>query len=170
MLRIRLLPPLGFALAALSCGPASQGLKSITVQDSGIPCPGGQIVWNLEISDQRARTSDSDHLRALLRESLAKSLPGCKWSNPTSRDAPTIVIEVHRFGADFDGAIWDAGAEWSVLVRDPSGRTLTEFQADARTSRPNYRGSDNEREALRAAFEEAVTRTVTGLRNVSSGG
>jgi hypothetical protein len=80
------------------------------------------------------------------------------------------VIEVHRFGADFDGAIWDAGAEWSVLVRDRSGRMLTEFQADARTSRPNYRGSDNEREALRAAFEEAITRTVTGLRNVSFGG
>jgi hypothetical protein len=169
MPRARLLP-LGFALAAVSCGPASQGLKPITVQDSGVPCPGGQIVWNLEISDQRARTSDSDHLQALLRESLAKSLPGCKWSSPASRDAPTIVIEVHRFGADFDGAIWDAGAEWSVLVRDPSGRSLTEFQVDARTSRPNYRGSDNEREALRAAFEEAVTRTVTGLRNLASGG
>jgi hypothetical protein len=167
--RIRLLP-LGIALAALSCGPASQGLKPIKVQDFGVPCPGGQIVWNLEISDQRARTSDSDHLQALLRDSLAKSLPGCQWSNPASRAAPTIVIEVHRFGADFDGAIWDAGAEWSVLVRDPSGRTLTEFQADARTSRPNYRGSDNEREALRAAFEEAITRTVTGLRNVSLGG
>jgi hypothetical protein len=167
--RIRLLT-LGTVLAALSCGPASQGLKPIMVQDSGVPCPGGQLVWNLAISDQRARTSDSDHLQALLRESLAKSLPGCQWPNPASSDAPTIVIEVHRFGADFDGAIWDAGAEWSVLVRDRSGRMLTEFQADARTSRPNYRGSDNEREALRAAFEEAITRTVTGLRNVSFGG
>jgi hypothetical protein len=145
-------------------------LKPIVAPDSGIPCPGGYVVWNLEISDQRARTADSDHLQALLRESLARSLSGCQWSNPARRDAPTIVIEVHRFGADFDGAIWDAGAEWAVLVRDPSGRTLTEFLADARTSRPNYRGSDNEREALRAAFEEAVTRTLTGLRNLSSGG
>ena len=69
-----------------------------------------------------------------------------------------------------DSGVWEAGAEWTVSARDPSGRTLTEFQADSRVSRPNYRGSNNEMEALRTAFEEAVTRTLTGLRNVSSGG
>ncbi len=160
---------LGLALAALSCGSATKGLKPIATPDSGVPCPGGSLVWNLEISDQRANRSDSGLLQTLLRESFARSLPGCQWSSPARRDAPTIAIEVHHFGAEFDGAIWDATAEWAVLVRDPSGRTRTEFQADARTSRPNYRGSDNEREALRAAFEEAVTRTLTGLRNVSPG-
>ena len=59
-------------------------------------------------------------------------------------------------------------ADWTVLVRDASGRTLAEFQADSRASRPNYRGSNNELESLRMVFEEAVTRTLTGLRNVSS--
>lgn len=166
----RALLPFVFALASLSCGAATQGLKPISAPDSEVPCPGGQLVWNLEISDQRAERKDSENLQALLRDSLSHSLPGCQWANPARQDAPTIRIEVHRFGADFDGAIWDAGAEWTVSARDPSGRTLTEFQADARTSRPNYRGSNNEREAIRAAFEEAVTRTLTGLRNVSSRG
>jgi hypothetical protein len=158
--------PLGLALAALSCN-SSQGLKPVTAPDSAVPCPGGQLVWNLEITDQRARRADSDRLLALLRESLTKSLPGCQWATPPRRDAPTIVIEVHRFAAVLDSGIWDAGAEWTVSARDPSGRTLTEFQADARVSRPNYRGSNNELESLRTAFEEAVTRTLTGLRNVS---
>ena len=162
--------PLLLALSVLSCGTATKGLKPITAPDSAVPCPGGHLVWNLEISDQRAERSDSERLQSLLRESLAHSLPGCQWSNPARREAPTIAIEVHRFRADFDGAIWDAAAEWTVSVRDSTGRTMTEFQADARVSRPNYRGSNNEKEALRAAFEEAVTRTLTGLRNVSSGG
>ena len=168
-MRTRALPLL-FAVSVLSCGSATKGLKPVTAPDSTVPCPGGQLFWNLEISDQRAERADSERLQSLLKESLAHSLPGCQWPNPARRDAPTIAIEIHRFRADFDGAIWDAGAEWTVSVRDPSGRTLTEFQADARTSRPNYRGSDNQKETLRAAFEEAVTRTLTGLRNVSSGG
>jgi hypothetical protein len=165
----RRLLPLGLALAALCCH-TTQGLKPVAAPDSAVPCPGGQLVWNLEITDQRARRPDSDRLLALLRESLSKSLPGCQWANPPRRDAPTIGIEVHRFSADMDSGVWEAGAEWTVSARDPSGRTLTEFQADSRVSRPNYRGSNNEMEALRTAFEEAVTRTLTGLRNVSSGG
>lgn len=165
----RKLLPLGFALAALCCN-TTKGLKPIAAPDSAVPCPGGQLVWNLEITDQRARRDDSDRLLALLRESLAKSLPGCQWANPSRRDAPTIAIEVHRFSADVDGGMWEAAAEWTVLVRDSSGRMLTEFQADSSVSRPNYRGSNNELESLRTAFEEAVTRTLTGLRNVSSRG
>jgi len=161
--------PLGLVLAALSC-TSTQGLKPIAAPDSAVPCPAGQLVWNLEITDQRARRADSDRLLALLRESLAKSLPGCQWASPPRRDAPTVVIEVHRFAAVLDGGIWDAGAEWTVSARDTSGRTLTEFQADAQVSRPNYRGSNNELESLRTAFEEAMTRTLTGLRNVSSRG
>lgn len=169
MTSARRLLPLGFALAALSCH-TTQGLKPVSAPDSAVPCPGGQLVWNLEITDQRARRPDSDRLLALLRESLSKSLPGCQWANPPRRDAPTIGIEVHRFSADVDSGVWEAAAEWTVLVRDPSGRTLTEFQADSRASRPNYRGSNNEMESLRTVFEEAVTRTLTGLRNVSSRG
>ena len=105
----------------------------------------------------------------LLRESLTRSFPGCQWASPTRRDAPTITIEIHRFAADFDGTIYDAAAEWTVSARDPTGRTLTEFQADASVSRPNYRGSDNEKEALRETFEKAVNRTLAGLRNLSGG-
>jgi hypothetical protein len=162
--------PLVFALASLSCGGASQGLKPISSPDSQVPCPGGYLVWNLEISDQRAERKDSENVQKLLRDSLARSLPGCQWTSSARADAPMIRLEVHRFGAVFDGATWDAAAEWTVTALDPSGRTLTEFQADARVSRPNYRGSNNEREAIRAAFEEAVTRTLAGLRNVSSRG
>jgi hypothetical protein len=164
----RRLLPLGFALAVLSCH-TTQGLKPIVAPDSAVPCPGGQLVWNLEITDQRARLSDSDRLLALLRDSLSRSLPGCQWANPPRPDAPTIGIEIHRFSSDVDSGVWDAAAEWTVLVRDASGRTLAEFQADSRASRPNYRGSNNEMESLRTVFEEAVTRTLIGLRNVSSG-
>ena len=165
----RRLLPLGLTLAVLSCR-TTQGLKPIVTPDSAVPCPAGQLVWNLEITDQRARRSDSDRLLALLRESLSKSLPGCQWANPPRPDAPTIGIEVHRFSSDADSGVWEALAEWTVLVRGASGRTLAEFQADSRASRPNYRGSNNELESLRTAFEEAVTRTLTGLRNVSSRG
>ena len=146
------------------------GLKPVSSADSEVPCPGGRLTWNLEIKDQRAELTDSQRLVALLRESLTHSLPGCQWAGSARPDAPTISIEIHRFAADFDGAIWDAAAEWTVSARDSSGRTLTEFQADARVSRPNYRGSNNEREALRAVFEEAMTRTLTGLRSVSAAG
>lgn len=163
----RRLLPFALALAALSCN-TTQGLKPVAAPDSAVACPAGQLVWNLEIADQRARLDDSDRLLGLLRESLAKSFPGCQWANPARRDAPTIAIEIHRFSSVVDGGMWEAAAEWSVLVRDPSGLTLTEFQADSRVSRPNYRGSNNEIESLRTAFEEAMTRTLTGLRNVSS--
>ena len=162
--------PLVIALATLACSSASGGLKPIAAPDSQVPCPGGYLAWNLELSDQRADRKDSENIQTLVRDSLARSLPGCQWASAARADTPTIRIEIHRFGAEFDGATWDAGAEWTVTARDPAGRTLTEFQADARVARPNYRGSDNEREALRSAFEEAMTRTLTGLRNVSSRG
>lgn len=165
----RRLLPVGFALAVLCCR-TTQGLKPVVAPDSSVPCPGGQLVWNLEITDQRARRPDSDRLLELLRESLSKSLPGCQWANPPRREAPTIAIEVHRFSADVDSGVWEAVAEWTVMVRDPAGSSLAEFQADSRVSRPNYRGSNNEMESLRTAFEEAVARTLTGLRNVSSRG
>jgi hypothetical protein len=153
---------------ALSCSTTA-GFKPVTAQDSDVPCPGGSLIWNLEIQDQRAERLESERLVGLLRDSLSHSFPGCQWTTSARRDAPTIAIEIHSFAAPFDGAIYDAAAEWTVSARDASGRTLTEFQADARVSRPNYRGSNNEKEALRAAFEQAVNRTLAGLRTVSGG-
>ncbi|HEY3123184.1 MAG TPA: hypothetical protein VGK70_03900 [Thermoanaerobaculia bacterium] len=160
--------PLLLAGLALCCSTTA-GLKPISARDSEVPCPGGRLVWNLEIQDQRAERLDSQRLMSLLRESLSHSFPGCQWADIARPDAPTIAIEIHSFAADFDGTIYDATAEWTVLARDASGRTLTEFQAEARVSRPNYRGSNNEREALREALEQAVNRTLAGLRNVSGG-
>jgi hypothetical protein len=160
--------PLLFLCLALSCSPTA-GLKPVTAHDAEVPCPGGSLIWNLEIQDQRAERADSERVVGLLRESLTRSFPGCQWASPTRRDTPTITIEIHRFAADFDGTIYDAAAEWTVSARDATGRTLTEFQADASVSRPNYRGSDNEKEALRESFEKAVNRTLAGLRNLASG-
>jgi len=165
---MRRFSPLLLAGFSLSCSTTA-GLKPIAARDSEVPCPGGSLVWNLEIKDHRAERLDSQRLVSLLRDSLSHSFPGCRWTDTARPDAPTIAIEIHRFAADFDGAIYDAAAEWTVLARDVSGHTLTEFQADASISRPNYRGSNNEREALRAAFEQALNRTLAGLRNVSGG-
>jgi hypothetical protein len=158
----------GLALLAASCS-ATAGLKPVTRSDSEVPCPGGRLFWTLEISDQRAERADSERVVGLLRDSLAHSLPGCRWGRPGEpgpAGAGTIAIEIDRFAVDFDGSIFDAAAEWNVSVREASGSTLTEFRADADVSRPNYRGSNNEREALQAAFEQAMTRTLAGLRNV----
>lgn len=163
---MRRFSPLLLAGLALSCSTTA-GLKPITARDSEVPCPGGHLIWNLEIKDQRAERLDSQRLTGLLRESLSHSFPGCQWADTARPDAPTIAIEIHSFAAEFDGTIYDATAEWTVLARDASGRTLTEFQSEASVSRPNYRGSNNEREALREAFEQAVNRTLVGLRNVS---
>src|SRR5262249_35329281 len=102
----------------------------------------------------------------LIRQSLARSFPGCRWPSPAASDAPTISIEVHRFAADFDGTMFDGIAEWTVAARSASGQTLTQFDADSQVSRPNYRNSNNEKEALQSAFEQAMQRTVAGLRNL----
>lgn len=157
-------------LSALSCGPASSGLKPVGAADTETACPGGRRIWNLEVSDQRADRGDSERVRELIRQSLTRSFPGCQWAGagaPPRPEVPTIAVEIHRFVADFDGSMFDAAAEWTVFARSASGQTLTQFDAEARVSRPNYRGSNNEREALRAAFEQAIGRTVAGLRNLS---
>jgi hypothetical protein len=151
-------------LSASSCGPASSGLKPVGMADAQTACPGGRRSWSLEITDQRADRGDSDRVRELIRQSLTRGFPGCEWSGDPQ--APKIAVEVHRFAVDFDGSLFDAAAEWAVSARSATGQTLTQFEADARVSRPNYRGSNNEREALRAALEQAVERTLAGLRNL----
>jgi hypothetical protein len=157
--------PLWLAGWTLCCSTTA-GLKPVLDTDPEVRCPGGQVLWNIEIADQRAERRDSDRLVILLRDSLARSLPGCRWT-AADRGAPTIRIEIYRFAADFDGSLWEATAEWSVRAHDPSDRTMTEFQPTATVTRPNYRSSNNEREALQQAFEQAFRRTLAGLRAVS---
>jgi hypothetical protein len=155
-----------FVLAAVACGPASSGIKPIGAADAQTGCPGGRRVWNLQLTDLRAERGDSARVLDLVRQSLARSFPGCQWPSPAAADTPTIVIEIDRFAVDFDGTMFDGVAEWTVAARTGSGQTLTQFEADARASRPNYRNSNNEREVLQSAFEEVMQRTVAGLRNL----
>ena len=156
----------GALLASLAsgCGGTSS-LKPLSAPDPDVACPGGRVQWNLQISDQRAEKRDSARLLPLLRDSLSRSLPGCQWT-AAGADTPILSIEIHRFKADFQDNLWEAAADWTVSARDASGHTLMEFQVLSEVSRPNYRGSNNETEALREVFEKAMTRTLAGLRAV----
>jgi hypothetical protein len=154
------------ALLLLACGGCSVNIAPVVASDPQTPCPGGSPEWTLQIVDQRAEKKAVPNVEGPIRDSVLKSLPGCRWA---ASGAPTITIEVHRFSAVLD-EVWEAHAEWSVLVRDRDGRTLTEFQADAQVTRPNYRGSDNEKAALQHALDEAMHRTLAGIRAVSPPG
>ena len=63
--------------------------------------------------------------------------------------------------------MWDAAADWTVSVRDAAGRTLTEFDSSSELTRPNYRNVNNERAILQEALDEAMQRTLKGLRALS---
>ncbi|MEP7133115.1 MAG: hypothetical protein ABI914_08105 [Acidobacteriota bacterium] len=151
-------------VTALGAG-CSVTVAPVVAPDPQVACPGGLTAWRLDISDQRADRADSAKVVKAIRESLVRSLPGCRWI--TDPGAPLIGIEVHRFSVKQDGN-WEAFAEWSVTARDASGRTLTEFQAESQISRPNYRGVDNERAAIQEAVDQAMRRTLAGLRSVPS--
>jgi hypothetical protein len=159
--------PLLWIIAAAACAPATKGIKPVGASDPQAACPGGRQVWNLQITDLRVERGDTDRVRGLIRDSLSRFFPGCQWTPRETPDAPTIAVEIHRFAVDFDGEMYDAAAEWTVAARSPSGQTLTEFEATASVPRPNYRGSNNEREALQAAMEQALQRTAAGLRNLT---
>jgi hypothetical protein len=156
------------ALALLAAGCASTGLAPVTYPDSSVPCPAGLRSWKLEVLDRRARRESSEGVQSLVAESVRRSFPGCEWNSAGAEGAGRVQIEIHRFAADPDGNTWEAAADWSVVVSDASGRTLTEFEATEEVSRPNYRGSNNEKEALREAFDRAMRRTLAGLRAVTS--
>ena len=162
-------PAVFFSLILLiaSCN-STTGVKPIASPDPDIQCPAGRVNWSLRVSDQRAQRRESDQVVALVRDSLSKSLPGCRWSG--GADAGTISIEIHRFGARLDEAMWDAAADWTVSVRDASGRTLTEFDSSSELTRPNYRNVNNERVILQEALDEAMQRTLKGLRALSPQG
>ena len=154
-------------LAAAGCG-STAGLTPVTYPDPSVSCPGAVRNWKLEVLDRRARREGSEGVQALLGNSIRQSFPGCQWDG--AGDAGRVQVEIHRFAAVQDGNSWEAAADWSVVVSDPSGRTLTEFEANEEVSRPNYRGSNNEKEALREAFDRAMRRTLAGLRSVTSAG
>jgi hypothetical protein len=155
-------------LSLLAGGCASTGLAPVTYPDPSVPCPGGIRGWKLEVLDRRIRREGSEGVQALVGDSIRRSFPGCQWDSAAGEGAGRVQIEVHRFVANQDGNSWEAAADWSVVATDPSGRTLTEFEANEEVSRPNYRGSNNAREALREAFDRAIRRTLAGLRAVTS--
>ena len=163
MTRTDLLRAAAFAFAALSasCGPAS--VRPTSYADPGVPCPGAQSRWNLEILDRRADREGAEQAIGAIRDGIRKSFPGCRWTASSEAGTGTISIEVHRFASRLDGD-WEAAADWTVRATNAGGRTLTEFEANEEVSRPNYRGSDNEKESLSQAFQKALERTVKGLR------
>lgn len=154
-------------LAAGAC--ASAVLSPLSYPEPDVPCPGGRVNWRLEVVDQRAERTDSDRVTHVIRESITRSFPGCRWESDDS-SAPLIRIEVHRFTASLQGNIWDAAVEWATVAQGARGETLTEFIAESEVSRPNYRGSNNELEALKLSFDQALRRTLAGLRTLSLGG
>jgi hypothetical protein len=158
------------ALAVLTTACGSAGLTPAAYPDSTVPCPAGFGAWRLEVLDRRVRREGSEGVLSLVSESIRRSFPGCQWNTEAGVKAARIVIEVHRFASTQEGNTWEAAADWSVVVSDPAGRTLTEFEADEEVSRPNYRGSNNAKESLHEAFDRAMRKTLAGLRAVSSGG
>lgn len=153
------------ALLLVTGGCGSTGLTAVTYPDPSVACPGGLAGWNLEVLDRRVRRDGSEGVQALVTESIHRSFPGCRWDSAPG--AGRIQIEIHRFSAIQDGNSWEAAADWSVVASDSAGRTLTEFETNEEVSRPNYRGSNNEKEALREAFDRAIRRTLAGLRAVT---
>ncbi|HEY6147145.1 MAG TPA: hypothetical protein VIZ69_05585, partial [Thermoanaerobaculia bacterium] len=139
----------------------------VVAKDPEIACPGGATSWRLAIADQRADRRDTEKVVRAIRESIARSLPGCQWVEGA---APEISIEIHRFDVRQQEGTWEAQVELTVIARDRGGRTLTEFQADASIARPEYRGLDNEKLALQEALADAMRRALTGLRAVSNAG
>jgi hypothetical protein len=151
------------ALAA-ACGPPT--IRPTASPDPQVACPGSSSVWALEILDRRAEREASEKTVALLRDALVRSFPGCTWKEPGAPGVPSISIEIHRFAAPFEEATWNGVAEWSVVARNPEGKTLTEFEAQSDVARPNYRGSNNEKAALQEVFDASVKKTLAGLRAV----
>jgi hypothetical protein len=163
MRRILLASLLGAGLCA-GCGPVT--VRPTSYSDPDVSCPGGRVTWGIQIQDQRADRKAEERMSGSVRDAIQKSFPGCRWgmSDP---EAGTIGIEVHRFASRLDSGYWEAAVEWTVTARDVSGHTITEFEVNEEVTRPNYQGSDNEKESLSEAFGKAVERTSKGLSAMS---
>jgi hypothetical protein len=158
----RALPALALsALAAVACGPPK--VRPVSFPDPEVSCPAGLLSWNLEVQDQRAEPASSEKMLAAVRDGIQKSFPGCRWS-PPGDDTATILVAVHSFAAVFNDRYYDSVVEWTVTVRNASGRTITEFDASEQETRPAYSGADAE--SLNEAFRKALQRTVKGLAQV----
>ena len=155
-------------IAACGCGPAS--VRPASFPNPEVACPGGRISWRLEIVDQRAVRQAEAKTVGSVRDAIQKSFPGCRWSAAADSDADTVTIELHRFASVLDAGSWEAAVEWTVTARNSTGHVLTEFEANEEVSRPNYQGSDNEKESLSEAFRRAVERTTRGLSAMSNSG
>ena len=153
---------------AVACGPAS--VRSVSFPNPDVSCPGGRLTWRLDVEDQRAVREAEARTVASVRDAIQKSFPGCRWSASPDADAGTITIEIHRFASVRDAGSWEAAVEWTVSARDAGGRILTQFEANEEVSRPNYQGSDNEKESLSEAFRRALERTARGLSAMSASG
>jgi len=156
-------------VSSLACGPPA--VRSTSYADPEVTCPGGRTAWNLQILDHRVDTEGSAQTVAAVRDGLQKSFPGCTWKSVPPAGADTISIEIHRFRSRMvydpgGGGAWEAAVEWSVTAANGEGHTLTEFQANEEVSRPNYQGSNNEKESLSEAYQKALERTVKGLRGL----
>jgi len=165
--RISARPVLVLALAALAarCGPPT--IAPVSAADPGSStCPGGKNAWSLEVLDRRVDREASERVVALLRDSIVKSFPACKWSAAPDPSLPSVSIEINRFRAPFEEGMWNGVADWNVLARDSAGRSLTEFDAVSEVARPNYQGSNNEKEAMTQVYREALEKTLSGLRAV----
>jgi hypothetical protein len=150
------------AILASACGPPS--VRPATYGDPSVSCPGGRGAWNLDVVDQRADREAWDKVVAAIRDGVQKSFPVCRWTPGPGKGIETVTIEVHRFASHLEEmSSWEAAVEWTVRAENAEGRTLTEFQANEEISRPNYRGSDNEKESLTEAYQKALQRTVKGL-------
>ena len=165
----RVVALLGMAVLSVACGPPT--VRPASYADPEVSCPGGRTSWNLEIVDLRADREGADKMVAAVRDGLQKSFPGCRWTNGSSAGTDSILVEIHRFGSHYEtdpggGGAWEAAVEWTVRATNAGGRTLTEFQADEQVSRPNYRGSNNEKESLSEAYNKAMERTAAGLRSL----
>ncbi|MGE5414377.1 MAG: hypothetical protein ACM3NW_09400 [Syntrophomonadaceae bacterium] len=169
-MRVRALLLLSAVLPAFgACGPPD--VRPVSYADPDVACPGGRTAWNLEIVDQRVDREGSDKTVAAVRDGLQKSFPGCRWTSGPSGGTDSILIEIHRFASRYEsdpggGGGWEARVDWTVRATNAGGRTLTEFQADEQVSRPNYRGSNNEKESLSEAYQKAMERTILGLRSL----
>jgi hypothetical protein len=146
------------------CGPVT--VRPASFPDPDVACPGGRVTWGIQIQDQRADRKAEERMSGSVRDAIQKSFPGCRWgiSDP---EAGTIGIEVHRFASRLDSGYWEAAVEWTVTARDVSGHTITEFEVNEEVTRPNYQGSDNEKESLSEAFGKAIQRTSKGLSAMS---